>query len=53
MARKIEQALDRPFGWLDSPHNAPDSIKSELEHVGSVRPGAVPVVGKRFLGLTE
>lgn len=51
MARKIEQAMERPFGWLDSPRNAPSSIKNELEYVGAVRLGAVPVVGEAILGI--
>lgn len=51
VARKIEAAMDRPFGWLDTPHDVSKSEVNELEYVGTVRLGAVPVVGEAILGI--
>lgn len=51
VARKIEAAMDRPFGWLDIPHDISKDEVNELEYVGTVRLGAVPVIGEAILGI--
>lgn len=51
LARRIEAAMERPYGWLDGLHGEKDVNENELEYVGAVRPGAVPVVGEAILGI--
>jgi len=49
LARKIEVALSLPGGWLDTLHLS--CRESEVEYVGVVKEGFVPVVGEAILGI--
>lgn len=51
LARRIETAMARPFGWLDVPHGEEDANENEFEYAGIIRLGAVPVVGEAILGI--
>jgi len=47
----LETNLDLPRGWFDGIANTDTTTPDEIEYVGKVRLGAVPVVGEAILGV--